>query len=158
MNANQRLLSAAKGRSLEGMQDAIRAGANINYKSETGLTALHLAIVSQSPDILAFVLGQEGIDVNQTCGVNELPPLLVADDYVNKHALDRLLRDPRTDINARCPLTGDTAVVRAAKRGDLTLVRRLLDMGARADAAAIPLAAALREGKLSMRDIMTAVK
>lgn len=157
MNANQRLLSAAKGRSLQGMQAAVREGANINHKSETGLTALQLAIISQSPDILAFVLGQDGIDVNQPAGINELPPLLVADDYANTHAYERLARDKRTNLNARCPVSGDTALVRAAKRGDGALVRRLLALGALADAATTSLAAAVREGGLSMRDIIMCV-
>lgn len=155
MNANQRLLSAAKGRSLEGMQDAVRDGAQVNYRSETGHTALRLAIISQSPDILAFVLGQDGVDVNQASGVNDIPPLLVADDYSNAHAYDRLARDPRTNLDAACPVSGDTAVARAARRGDLALVRRLFSLGAKTPPN---FAAALAEGKLSMRDVLTRIK
>lgn len=155
MNANQRLLSAAMGRSLEGMQHAMREGADINFRGETGNTALRLAIISQNPDLLAFVLGQEGVDVNQLSGVNNIPPLLVADDYSNAHAYDRLARHPRTNLDATCTVSGDTAVARAARRGDLALVRRLFSLGAHTPPN---FAAALAEGKLSMRDVLVRIK
>lgn len=55
--------SAYQGSSIEGMQEILRNGANLDLADSTGYTALHWAVISQHYEF-AKLLIKEGADVN----------------------------------------------------------------------------------------------
>ncbi|KAH9473908.1 hypothetical protein MJO28_000259 [Puccinia striiformis f. sp. tritici] len=63
--ANERLLSAAKQNSEELFKEVeAEGGYDINYQDNTGNTALHYAIMRQSPHVMELILEHEGADVD----------------------------------------------------------------------------------------------
>jgi len=80
--ANDNLLSSAKDGNLKDVKTAIDNGADINYKSDVGDTALMLASEKGHKDIVEFLLKQDGIDINAKSN-SEMTALMYAssDDY-----------------------------------------------------------------------------
>jgi ankyrin repeat protein len=72
-----------------------------------------------------------GADVNQTNRSGQTPLMLAADSYVPNaaHTIELLL-DKGADINARTPPKNLTALMVAAKSGNIDAVRTLLARGA----------------------------
>ncbi|KAH7171420.1 ankyrin repeat-containing domain protein [Dactylonectria macrodidyma] len=118
-------IAAARGNA-EGCRQLIRAGCNIEAKSERQRTALYVAADANRPAVVD-VLVAHGANPD---GTGFEPPLQIAAD-IGSMSMLRLLLEGRNipDVDAKGE-TGETALGIAASYGDLDMVSCLLDHGA----------------------------
>ncbi|OAA53440.1 Ankyrin repeat-containing domain protein [Akanthomyces lecanii RCEF 1005] len=114
------------------------SGADVNHQNEKGYTPLHLLVrVDFEPErpgdveMLSFLIQKCQVDVNVESKGGQTPLLLAAR---NKHRewFDMLARCERVELN-KADRDGYTALYYAVGRDDKSLVKKLLDRGAKVD-------------------------
>lgn len=130
------LMEAALYSTAEMMRALLDAGANVNSRDKSGATAL---IWAAGDPAKAELLIQKGADVNAQSGPGRTP-LMVAATAAGNAATVKLLLDKGAKVDARDNLEGipavptggggGTALIDAARVGDLESVRLLLAHGA----------------------------
>lgn len=131
--------------SVEGVRACLAAGANVNYRDESGFTPLHSAAWLNPDPAVIVALVRAGADVNARDWrgpVNDATPLHWAvlddpdiDDFSANPAIIRTLVAAGARVNAR-DSQGWTPLHWAAYRASPAIVRALLDVGADASARA----------------------
>ncbi|KAL8825600.1 MAG: hypothetical protein Q9170_007731 [Blastenia crenularia] len=102
-------------------------GASVNIRNHSESTALFEAVIANRTDVVAVLLTNPRIDINEEHLHNsERTPLMFAakDDYIA--ILRELLHNPRIDVNKK-DLEGNTALSIAAKAGHSESLRLLLE-------------------------------
>lgn len=141
------LADAAERADDQTVRALIKSHVDVNAPGSGDTTAL-LWVVRRQDLALAKELIHAGADVNKPNGYGMRPLLLAIDN--SDAAMVRLLLQSKADP-AAVDSTGETALIRAAKIGNLDVVDALLDAGAAVDAAdpgfqQTPLMAAARGG------------
>ncbi|KAJ7239750.1 ankyrin repeat-containing domain protein [Mycena haematopus] len=76
---NERLLAAARSDNEEMLLEVFeRGGFDINFQDGVGNTALHIAVLHGSTDVLEHILSQEGCDVDPINRTQKATPLHLA--------------------------------------------------------------------------------
>jgi len=119
---------APQSKQVELVGTLLAAGAEVNYRDETGETPLGAAISLEQP-VVAKYLVDGGADVNATT-VNDSYPLIEASKKGFNHLVSTLIRQG-ADINQQDSM-GRTALVAAVATGRQRLVDTLLRAGANA--------------------------
>jgi ankyrin repeat protein len=141
------LADAAERADEQAVRALIKARVDVNAPG-SGETPALLWVVRRQDLALAQELIRAGADVNKPNGYGMRPLHLAIDN--SDAAMVRLLLQSKADPAAADP-TGETALIRAAKIGNLDVVEALLDAGAAVDAPdsgfrQTPLMAAARGG------------
>ena len=76
-SANERLLEAASDGSLEGVEEALRLGAEVNARGEFGDAALNLAAERGHKDVVQRLL-DKGADIHNLGGADKTPVMNAA--------------------------------------------------------------------------------
>ena len=90
--ANEQLFTAAQENNIVKLKLALKNGANINARTETGQTVLHFV---QDPRLAKFLI-EKGADVNARDNDFEMTPI-----YFHKVAIAKLLHKAGADVNVR---------------------------------------------------------
>ncbi|KAE8334821.1 ankyrin repeat-containing domain protein [Aspergillus arachidicola] len=121
---------------------------SINCKDRLGATPLWWATATNNSCIVHLLLDKDEIDLDS--GTREGPPLHNVVQFGDLPTIRRLLREPRLDPNLT-DAYGNTALTRAAARGDLRIIEALLQdcrvsIGIRNHAGESPVMVARRFG------------
>jgi ankyrin repeat protein len=122
---NQQLAAATAAGDLEQTRRLVEAGADVNLRTEQGLTPLLLAY--NHDEVLRYLLSR-GADPNYT-GFREGSPLTLV-SYDGNLELISLYLDAGADVNLAMPEGGETPLHMAAVRGRTEAVKLLLRAGA----------------------------
>jgi ankyrin repeat protein len=117
---------------MDGDIDAINtalAKTDINICDADGWTALHLAARNGNVDIVRTLLSCSDVDVNAK-NKWKSTPLMIAATSGNLDVVEMLLRHPRTAIDMQAEYYGRTALIEAAVKGYMTIVKTLVANGA----------------------------
>ncbi|KAL8993727.1 MAG: hypothetical protein Q9188_007253, partial [Gyalolechia gomerana] len=120
------LILACRCGKAETVELLLSRGASINVRNHSDSTALFDAVIANQPAVMAVLLRNPKLNVNEEHLHNsERTALMFAakDDYLD--VLGNLLDDPRIKVNKK-DLEGSTALIIAAKAGNTDSVRRLL--------------------------------
>ena len=90
--ANEQLFTAVQENDIAKMKLALKSGADVNARTETGQTALHFV---QDPDLAKFLI-EKGADVNARDHDFDMTPI-----YFHRVAIAKLLRKAGADVNVR---------------------------------------------------------
>ena len=113
------------------VEDAIRAGSNVNAKNQHGATALIVAAGQNSNPEVITALINAGADVNARDEVLGFTALVVAVGQNNNFEVIATLLKNGADVNARDEITGMTALMVAmAKDNNSEVITALLKNGA----------------------------
>ena len=124
-SADENILSAANSGDLIGLEEAIKAGANINAQDENG-SSLILASLNGNFEIAAFLINN-GIDVNAVDEYGRTALMYASKDgYIE--IVDLLLKN-KADINSK-DNQGLTAILLATKDKKLEIIKLLIANGA----------------------------
>lgn len=106
---------------------------NVNAIDSEGRTALIAAVFKKNLDILLILLSQSGLKINQqdNKGQNALMWAVIAAKPDAK-IIEQLLIKPNIDINM-CDNNGETALIIAARLGNIEIVKILLNNRAKVD-------------------------
>jgi ankyrin repeat protein len=110
------------------VQRLIAAGADVTIIDKSGNNLLHHAVDGGNPDLLAFLLTQEGIDINLARNLYGSTPLIMAARDNNVVMVEQLI-DAGAALEAGDDW-GDTPVNIAAYRGSLEALQLLIERGA----------------------------
>ena len=121
-----KLIEAAERGIVKEVDSLIKAGVNINAKSNEGDTALHKAVDNEHKEVVALLL-DKGADINAK-DRNGTTALLSAAHEGNKDIVELLIAKG-ADVNIQNNL-GDTALINASKEGSKEVVKLLLNAGA----------------------------
>jgi hypothetical protein len=127
---NGELFRAAYGGNVDYVKDLIVQGANPNSSDSQGMSALAIACQDDHAEVVSYLL-DHGADVNAH-GKGEVvdrTALMAAASNGAHVNIVRLLVDKGADVNTRGEL-GWTALIWAAREGDIECVKYLLSKGA----------------------------
>jgi hypothetical protein len=144
------LWAAVRNGDARAIRAALDAGADVNARNEIGVTALWIATTKGKPEVADLFLDR-GADVNARDGVWYQTPLSMSmggfGSLGNAELAKRLLKAGAKDV--------DAAALTAAARGNVTLLRLVLDTGnVTRDALDAALYAA-PEGRKEVREVLT---
>lgn len=134
---NTALLGAVAAGHREAARILLEAGADPNAVNKARESVLGLAVANRDHELLRRLLAA-GAD--PSLGRWRQPALLHAVLYADAEAVDILLR-AGADVNGREKAGGNTALMEAARQGNVAIARRLLDAGAVPDGATLVVAA-----------------
>src|SRR5258708_11589322 len=112
------LWAAVRNGDLKAIEAALDKGADVNAKSEIGITALWIAASKGKLEVIELLV-RRGADVNARDGIWYQTPL--SQSLTNLEAVKLLVKAGAKDI--------DTAFMSAASAGRLPIVQALLDSG-----------------------------
>jgi uncharacterized protein len=121
------LIAAVDQRDRKQTEELLRRGANPTARNNRGMTALQIAIVSDSREI-AQLLVTSGADVNAKSMQNGVSPLVEA-AWLGRTQLVQYLISRNADVNSRTA-DGRTALIAAAYPGHRDAIEVLLKGGA----------------------------
>lgn len=101
---------------------------NVNQRTSSGLSALHLACMRGYTDCIKLLLNHPDIDVNQTTIIDKLTPLHIAFLQCQQEVAEALLRHKKIDIHARRE-DGLTVLDLAAYAGRIEYLDTFLNHG-----------------------------
>jgi len=123
--SEQALFQAVQQSGAAEVKRLVDLGANVNAVNEAGATPLMWAI----PDLAKVrLLVEHGANVNAVSTNLGRTPLLIAAGYPNTVPVLKLLLDKGADLKAR-DRSGENALRRAARFGDVSVVRFLHEQG-----------------------------
>lgn len=99
-------------------------GVDVNRKTDTGDSALHLAVKTESAECLQAILSKSGVNLNDNNNDGNTALHLAADQADGK-CLRLLLISPEIMVNV-CDSEGKTPLLRAAQKGNDACVQLLL--------------------------------
>jgi outer membrane protein assembly factor BamB len=118
------LWAAVRNGDTKAIRAALDAGADVNAKNEIGVTALWIAASKGKPEVIDALLDR-GADVNARDGIWYQTPLSMSmggfGGLGNAEIVKRFLKAGAKDL--------DAAALTAATRGNVTLLRLVLDTG-----------------------------
>ena len=117
-----------------GALEAALGRADVNLSDSDGWTALHIAARNGNIDICRLLLSRPAIDVNVK-NKWKSTPLMIAAGSGNLDIVELLLRHPRTQVDLQAEYYGRTALIEAALKGHLAVVKTLVAHGANVNAA-----------------------
>jgi len=149
-----RLLDAARNGDSKGVQEALRAHADPNFRGANGWSPLFIAAAGGHIEVVRVLHG-EGADVD-VAAYDGATPLLIA--TLESHVeMVRFLCEVGADKD-RASLAGATPLLVAAQAGNLHAVRVLCEAGAGIDVAtlqgATPLYTAAQQGHLQVVQLL----
>ncbi|XP_077985785.1 uncharacterized protein LOC144440299 [Glandiceps talaboti] len=112
---------------LHSLMSCSRYPIDLNAKNYEGFTAIHVAVLLGSLDVISFLVSK-GSDINSTDGKSGRTPLFHAVENDRKDVIELLLQH-NADVNAQS-YSGNTALHVASGRGLISVVRSLLRHGA----------------------------
>ena len=125
LRSDQALFQAVQQSGATEVERLISLGANVNVVNEAGATPLMWAI----PDLAKVrLLVDHGANVNAVSKNLGRTPLLIAAGYPNTVPVLKLLLEKGADLKAR-DRSGENALRRAARFGDVSVVRFLHEQG-----------------------------
>ena len=130
---NDDLLSAAFNGDIALVKASLRAGADVNAKTNTGITALMEAVWMGKANMIRLLL-KGGADVNAKAD-NGTTALMQAAGMGKANKI-RLLLKGGADVNARDANDGTTALMQAVMNRETNVIRLLLKGGADVNAKA----------------------
>lgn len=115
------LMKASANGFLAGVQKLLAAGAWPWVKAKDGVTALRLAVEHGDPLILQALIATKNVDANRQ-GNEDTPYRVITSTHPTlitqrQATLTLLLKHVTVNVNWRDPLTGDTALIVAARKG-----------------------------------------
>ncbi len=130
-DANWRLRQAAKLGDLDGIEAALRAGANINSGDENGNPAVFLAVYKKNVPAARLLL-KHGASVNSINSKNGVSLLIATTgwDFPEMTAFREDILKAGADVNYRKPSDGRSALMAALGRSPGTTMRQLIKHGA----------------------------
>lgn len=135
--AGQALLDAAREGDLESAKQHLAAGADMEFRNQQGLTALHVA-ASKGHNKVAELLIAKGANVNTSGRFIGTTPLDSAALLGHKKMVE-LLIDSGADINPQI-ISGETPLQRAEQSGHSEIAEILRKHGGKAGKVTLPLA------------------
>ena len=127
-NQNQELLREATDGDVEQVKNLVECnGTNINTQDDDGRTPLYLASLKNHTEVVNFLLGVEGIDVNQQTTINGETALIVAAKNGGTDIVKLLLGNGKVDLNKGLTTTGMTPLIAASQNGHNKIVEMLTD-------------------------------
>ena len=123
-----KLIDAVISRDMKALSDAVSYDA-INEADPDGWTALHVAAREGNTEATKLLLNQSSISVNPK-NKWKSTPLMIAAGSGNLAIIDLLLRHPRTQIDLQAEYYGRTALIEAAVKGHISVVKALVSNGA----------------------------
>ena len=135
--AGPALVDAARAGNLEAAKQHLAAGADVDFRNQEGLTALHMAAV-KGHNKVAELLIAKGANVNTSGRLIGTTPLDSAALLGHKEMVE-LLIDSGADINPQI-ITGETPLQRAEQRGHSAIVEILRKHGGKAGEVTLQLA------------------
>ena len=130
---NDNLMRAAFSGDVNGVADALRAGADVNARNKVGNTALMLAALRGQANVIPLLL-RAGADVNAKAN-NGATALMFAALRGQENVIPLLLK-AGADVNAKVN-NGVTSLMAAAHNGQANVIPLLLKAGADVDAVAM---------------------
>ena len=124
---NHPLHEAAANNDLDGFKECLEHGKSIADVDSRGITTAEYAALTESLDVLQFIISEDNTQVNRK-GSHNRPPLHRAAEGGQVGAATTLL-DAGADVNAES-IHGLTALHVAAARGMDAIVQLLVDRGA----------------------------
>lgn len=116
--------------------DAIKAGADVNAKTNSGWTALMLAARNnQNPEIIKLLLNA-GADVNAKADRGITALMVAAADYQKQPEVIKLLLEAGADVNAKNKIGTTALIFAAANNVNSEVIKTLLNAGANVNAKA----------------------
>ncbi|KAJ5691731.1 hypothetical protein N7488_012466 [Penicillium malachiteum] len=100
-----------------------------NFPCDRGHTPLRVAVYGDHADMVALLLKADGIRINSVGEEDDPPhPLWLTIQVGLMSVLELFLNEDRLDINCQKNLKNDTYLIAAARKGDLGLVKMILDI------------------------------
>ena len=135
--AGPALVDAARAGNLEAAKQQLAAGADVDFRNQEGLTALHMAAV-KGHNKVAELLIAKGANINTSGRLIGTTPLDSAALLGHKEMVE-LLIDSGADINPQI-ITGETPLQRAEQRGHSAIAEILRKHGGKAGEVTLQLA------------------
>ena len=126
------LINAAIAEDFGAVKEAL-ALEDVNASNIDGWTALHIASRNRNVEIVHLLLSHPTIDVN-VMNRWKCTPLMIAAGSGNLDIVDQLLKHPRIQVDVRAEYYGRTALIEAALKGHLPVVKTLVTHGANVNA------------------------
>ena len=123
-----KLIDAVISRDMDALADAV-SREDLNEADHDGWTALHIAAREGNTEATQLLLSQPSISVNAKNRWKSTPLMLAAGSG-NLSIIDLLLRHPRTQIDLQAEYYGRTALIEAAVKGHISVVKALVSNGA----------------------------
>jgi ankyrin repeat protein len=134
-DGNTPLLIATTNGNFDFVRTLLTNGANPNVTDESGLTPLSIANKAENVDIMKSLIAKKA-DVNVTLedpnSGQQVSQLLYAAANGNINTVNAILSG-NPDVDAADPVDGSTALILAARKGDVEVVKALLAKGAKVD-------------------------
>ena len=99
MNPNDRLLEAAEKNLLSVAQEALSAGASVNYTNKWDETPLYLSCKGGHTEMVKLFLAQENVDVNHASDLSDYTPLSYTCDWGKEEIIKLLVAHKDCDVN-----------------------------------------------------------
>ncbi|MCB1173836.1 MAG: ankyrin repeat domain-containing protein [Leptospiraceae bacterium] len=125
--ANNKLLNAANKGDEDAIEEALAKGANINYQTDRGHTALMFSVKADCEDCVELLI-KKGANLNLVAKANNQTALMLAIQE-DKFSIAEMLVQAGAEINI-IPKGGYPALVYAIKAGNEDLIDALLQHGA----------------------------
>jgi hypothetical protein len=122
----QGVLASARAREAAGGEGAGAAAALMAPNPGNGSTPLWRASQNGHPAVVEALLGQEGIDVNQSLTDDGMPPLWIASMQGHAVVVEALLGQEGIDVNQAKTDSGMPPLWRASYKGHVAVVEALL--------------------------------
>ncbi len=122
---DRQLIEAARAGETESVRSLLERGASVSARDSTGATALIAAAYGNHIEA-AGVLVDAGADVDAKDETEQSAYLIATSEVGDDVALLDLTLEANADVNAKDSYNG-TGLIRAADRGNVEIVRRLLE-------------------------------
>ena len=123
-----KLIDAVISRDMDALADAV-SRESLNEVDHDGWTALHIAAWEGNTEATQLLLSQPSISVNAK-NKWKSTPLMMAAGSGNLSIINLLLLHPRTQIDLQADYYGRTALIEAAVKGHISVVKTLVSNGA----------------------------
>ena len=123
-----KLIDAVISRDMDALADAV-SRESLNEVDHDGWTALHIAVWEGNTEATQLLLSQPSISVNAK-NKWKSTPLMMAAGSGNLSIINLLLLHPRTQIDLQADYYGRTALIEAAVKGHISVVKTLVSNGA----------------------------
>jgi serine/threonine protein kinase len=130
---------------------------NVNLRNESGLTALHFAVIGGQHDIVLLLLEFPTLDLNCVDEQGETPLIMAAKRNKLRMA-ELLLQNKRVRVNMKDKL-GNTALHHAVIKGAIDMVKRLMQRAAvslavKNQAGQMPIDIAQQAGSAALQKVL----
>ena len=123
-----KLIEAVLSKDMKALSDAL-SQEDVNGADVDGWTALHIAAREGNAEAAQILLDQPSISVD-AMNKWKSTPLMIAAGSGKLAIIDLLLRHPKTQIDLRAEYYGRTALIEAAVKGHISVVKALVSNGA----------------------------